>query len=54
MTETVYPQWTGRRDKAGLPVYVFKISGLTKEVINKYNSEPDRAGPRMIALYEVR
>ncbi|KAL8287506.1 hypothetical protein RQP46_003364 [Phenoliferia psychrophenolica] len=51
-TEKVYPQWTGRRDKAGLPVYVFKISGLTKEAINAYNKEPERLTPRMVALYE--
>ena len=53
-TEKVYPQWTGRRDKAGLPVYVFKISGLTKEAIDEYNKEPERLTPRMVALYEVR
>ncbi|KAK4701898.1 hypothetical protein P7C70_g4329, partial [Phenoliferia sp. Uapishka_3] len=51
-TEKVYPQWTGRRDKAGLPVYVFKINGLTKDAINKYNAQPERLDVRMIALYE--
>lgn len=49
----VYPQWTGRRDKNGLPLYVFKISDLTKEAINHYNQDPKRLVPRMIALYEA-
>lgn len=53
-TTKVYPQWTGRRDRAGLPVYVFKISGLTKEAIAAYNADDTRLSSRMVALYEVR
>lgn len=49
----VYPQWTGRRDKMGLPVYVFKVAHLTKEVVNAYTAAPERLTPRLIALYEV-
>jgi hypothetical protein len=26
-----YPRWTGRRDKLGRPVYVYRIASLTKE-----------------------
>jgi hypothetical protein len=50
----VYPQWTGRRDKNGLPLYAFKISELTKEKINAYSKDPEKLVPRMIGLYEVR
>ncbi|GAA5984531.1 hypothetical protein JCM5350_004750 [Sporobolomyces pararoseus] len=48
----LYPQWTGRRDKSGLPVYVFKVSSLTKKATDEYAKDPERLNPRMIALYE--
>ncbi|GAA6020917.1 hypothetical protein JCM11491_000066 [Sporobolomyces phaffii] len=48
----LYPQWTGRRDRSGLPVYVFKVSSLTKKATDEYAKHPDRLNPRMIALYE--
>ncbi|GAA5906573.1 SEC14 family lipid-binding protein [Sporobolomyces salmoneus] len=48
----LYPQWTGRRDKSGLPVYVFKISSLSKKATDEYVKDPERLNPRMIALYE--
>ena len=45
---------TGRRDKAGLPVYVFSVRALTKDAINKYThgQTEERLSTRMIALYE--
>ncbi|GAA5889158.1 hypothetical protein JCM16303_006410, partial [Sporobolomyces ruberrimus] len=48
----LYPQWTGRRDKSGLPVYVFKVSCLGKKETDEYSKNPERLNPRMIALYE--
>jgi hypothetical protein len=30
-TKKYYPRWTGRRDKLGRPVYVYKIGAITKE-----------------------
>ncbi|GAA6064229.1 hypothetical protein JCM10212_000376 [Sporobolomyces blumeae] len=49
---SLYPQWTGRRDKTGLPVYVFKVGALTKKATDEYAKDPERLNPRMIALYE--
>ena len=54
LTQSQYPMWTGRVDKAGLPVYVFQISKLTKETVNAYSKKEDRLDDRLIALYEVR
>jgi hypothetical protein len=54
LTQSQYPMWTGRVDKAGLPVYVFQISKLTKESVNAYSKKEDRLDDRLIALYEVR
>lgn len=51
--QSVYPQWTGRRDKAGLAVYIFKVGALTKEMTNKYAEAEDRINERTIALYEL-
>ncbi|GAA6003600.1 SEC14 family lipid-binding protein [Rhodotorula paludigena] len=48
----LYPQWTGRRDNSGMPVYVFKVSALTKQKTDAYAKDPSRLEPRMIALYE--
>lgn len=33
-----YPQWTGRRDKRGIPVYVFEIAGLNSKRMSAYQS----------------
>jgi len=49
----LYPQWTGRRDKTGLPVYVYKVGSLEKKKTDEYVKKPERLNPRMIALYEV-
>ncbi|GAA5822862.1 hypothetical protein JCM3770_003202 [Rhodotorula araucariae] len=48
----LYPQWTGRRDNAGLPVYVFEVGALSKAKTEAYAKDAARLEPRMIALYE--
>ncbi|OJJ48400.1 hypothetical protein ASPZODRAFT_130424 [Penicilliopsis zonata CBS 506.65] len=34
----MYPQWTGRRDRRGIPVYVFEIRHLNSKNMAAYNS----------------
>jgi len=57
-----YPQWTGRRDKRGIPVYVFEVSHLNSKNIAAYEQSIAK-GPtishkvptkmlRLFALYE--
>ena len=54
-TTKVHPAWTGRYDRTGKPVYLYKISVLTKEVIEDYDKVgEEKLQTRMIALYEVR
>ncbi|GAA5918708.1 hypothetical protein JCM1841_006253 [Sporobolomyces salmonicolor] len=50
--QKLYPQWTGRRDRTGLPVYVFKVGALSKKATDEYAKKQERLQPRMIALYE--
>ncbi|CAD6573490.1 MAG: hypothetical protein ASARMPRED_006094 [Alectoria sarmentosa] len=52
-----YPQWTGRRDKRGIPVYVYEIGKLDPKKITAYASAPSKSktkspGLRLFALYE--
>lgn len=54
MARQLYPQWTGRRDNSGLPVYVFEVASLTKEKTDPYSKDSSRLEPRIVALYEVR
>ena len=54
MARQLYPQWTGRRDNSGLPVYVFEVATLTKEKTDPYSKDSSRLEPRIVALYEVR
>ncbi|KAL2417264.1 hypothetical protein ABEF91_005106 [Exophiala dermatitidis] len=35
----VYPQWTGHRDKRGIPIYVFQIKGLDNKNVQKYQKD---------------
>ncbi|KAF2144392.1 uncharacterized protein K452DRAFT_245186 [Aplosporella prunicola CBS 121167] len=61
-TRRLYPQWTGRRDKRGIPVYLFEISHLNSKTIaayettSKQSSIPNTNVPvkmlRLFALYE--
>ncbi|CAK7562313.1 MAG: hypothetical protein SEPTF4163_000152 [Sporothrix epigloea] len=64
----LYPQWTGRRDKRGIPVYLFEIRHLDSKTIAAYEKtannmyskaptpSPDNKTPakllRLFALYE--
>ncbi|KAH7097806.1 CRAL/TRIO domain-containing protein [Auriculariales sp. MPI-PUGE-AT-0066] len=35
-TRRLYPQWTGRRDKRGVPVYVFRVADLDARTMAAY------------------
>jgi len=35
----MYPQWTGHRDKRGIPIYVYHIKGLDSKNVSKYQKE---------------
>lgn len=64
----LYPQWTGRRDRRGIPVYLFEIRHLDSKTISRYensvNTTYSKAPPlkdeaktpakliRLFALYE--
>ncbi|KAI0317645.1 CRAL-TRIO domain-containing protein [Amylostereum chailletii] len=48
-----YPRWTGRRDKQGVPVYVYKLSALTGEMQKELNQVPtERRYQRIVSLWE--
>jgi len=64
-TKTLYPRFTGRRDKRGMPVYVYRVSHLDAKAVAAYEKDtqstyskavPDGKTPakllRLIALYE--
>ncbi|KAF9005447.1 CRAL/TRIO domain-containing protein [Cyathus striatus] len=47
-----YPRWTGRRDKMGRPVYVYRLASL-EPIQKELDSVPaDRRYQRIIVLYE--
>lgn len=35
-TDEQYPQWVGRRDKRGMPVYLFQVGSLTIKQVQAY------------------
>ena len=41
-TRRLYPQWTGRMDKRGIPLYVFEVAQLSTKDINAYQTDEDR------------
>jgi hypothetical protein len=63
---TQYPQWTGRRDRRGIPLYVFEIKHLDSKTVSEYerlgakstfsDAQTDGKTPpgllRLFALYE--
>ncbi|KAI4209131.1 MAG: hypothetical protein LQ351_007912 [Letrouitia transgressa] len=58
---SVYPQWTGRRDKRGIPVYLYEVGKLDSKKMLAYTAATSKAknkGPspsrmlRLFALYE--
>ncbi|KAH7925871.1 CRAL/TRIO domain-containing protein [Leucogyrophana mollusca] len=49
-----YPRWTGRRDKQGLPIYVYRLASLDGAVRKELDGVlPERRYQRIIALYEA-
>ncbi|KAF2752068.1 CRAL/TRIO domain-containing protein [Sporormia fimetaria CBS 119925] len=61
-TRRLYPQWTGRRDKRGIPVFVFEVAPLNSKNISAYekqlakstytSSKTATKNLRLFALYE--
>lgn len=57
-----YPQWTGRRDRRGIPVYVFEVAHLNSKAVSAYESSTSKTQSvtskvptkmlRLFALYE--
>ncbi|KAI0051084.1 CRAL/TRIO domain-containing protein [Auriscalpium vulgare] len=48
-----YPRWTGRRDKQGVPVYVYRLASLTGDMAKELNNTPiERRYQRIVALWE--
>ncbi|KAI9724635.1 MAG: hypothetical protein M1828_003659 [Chrysothrix sp. TS-e1954] len=66
-TRRLYPQWTGRRDKRGIPVYVFELAGLNSKRMSEYekkmtdldpakSQDPDKKGkipPKLKRLFAL-
>ncbi|KAF2433824.1 CRAL/TRIO domain-containing protein [Tothia fuscella] len=61
-TRRLYPQWTGRRDRRGIPVYVFEVAHLNSKTISAYEKSVSKSATvaskvpikmlRLFALYE--
>ncbi|KAI7261874.1 CRAL/TRIO domain-containing protein, partial [Hortaea werneckii] len=66
-TRRLYPQWTGRRDKRGIPFYVYEIGQVDAKAVSAYSSDRDNSSKsksttnstqtprkmlRLFALYE--
>ncbi|KAF2641489.1 CRAL/TRIO domain-containing protein [Massarina eburnea CBS 473.64] len=61
-TRRLYPQWLGRRDKRGIPVFVFEVAPLNSKNISTYEKDMSKARTtspkvatknlRLFALYE--
>ncbi|KAF7299346.1 Sec14 cytosolic factor [Mycena indigotica] len=52
-TRRFYPRWTGRRDKNGMPIYVYRIASLDSALQKELHAvPPERRFQRIIALYE--
>ncbi|KAF9731238.1 hypothetical protein PMIN06_012872 [Paraphaeosphaeria minitans] len=61
-TRKLYPQWLGRRDKRGIPVYLFEVAPLNSKNISSYEKDLKSAKTtspkvatknlRLFALYE--
>ncbi|KAF7296528.1 Sec14 cytosolic factor [Mycena chlorophos] len=48
-----YPRWTGRRDKNGMPIYVYRIASLDSKIQKDIHGVPPaRRFQRIIVLYE--
>lgn len=63
-TRRLYPQWLGRRDKRGIPVYLFEVAHLDNKAVSAYANSTEKKGQstssskvptkmlRLFALYE--
>ncbi|KAF2760865.1 CRAL/TRIO domain-containing protein [Pseudovirgaria hyperparasitica] len=65
-TRKLYPQWTGRRDRRGIPVYVYEVAPLNQKTLTAYEENTAKYPPpinfnatkvptkmlRLFALYE--
>ena len=40
-TARVYPQWTGRTDKRGIPLYVYDLAGVDPKAISDHSKGPN-------------
>lgn len=47
-----YPRWTGRRDKLGIPVYVYRLASLEPLSKEIFAVKPERRYQRIVALWE--
>lgn len=60
-----YPQWTGRRDRRGIPVYIFEVKHLNSKTMSAYEKSANHTKTkaetdgkisakllRLFALYE--
>ncbi|KAH6911555.1 CRAL-TRIO domain-containing protein [Coprinopsis sp. MPI-PUGE-AT-0042] len=52
-TRLFYPRWTGRRDKNGLPVYVYPVADLQTRQKELEAVPPKQRYERIIVLYEM-
>lgn len=43
-TRQMYPQWTGRRDRRGIPVYLFEVRHLTNRNVSQFSQEVSEQG----------
>lgn len=41
MARRLYPQWTGRRDRRGIPLYVFEIRHLDSKAVHAYEKSAE-------------
>ncbi|KAI6042630.1 CRAL/TRIO domain-containing protein [Pisolithus marmoratus] len=49
-----YPRWTGRRDKHGHPVYVFRLASLDESLRKELDVlSPERRYQRIVVLHET-
>ncbi|KAJ6490191.1 CRAL/TRIO domain-containing protein [Mycena vulgaris] len=49
-----YPRWTGRRDKNGMPIYVYHLASLDSAIQKELSAPPpERRYQRIIVLYEA-
>ncbi|KAH8114662.1 CRAL/TRIO domain-containing protein [Phellopilus nigrolimitatus] len=49
-----YPRWTGRRDRQGIPIYVYRLGAVSGDVQDEITSvPPKRRYERIVVLYEA-